>query len=136
MFHLIKKMASLVNNLALDIGTMEHSVIKEDTVFLGNTKIVKMSQITQKDLYEDAILSKTGGHFHQEKWVTKLQIVILWEEVWNSVHNFLVSNAIRTAIWEQLHLNFYTQYTYNRWHSASDSCPFEENYQKTSFISY
>ena len=118
-----KKMVSLVNNLTLDIGTMEHGVIREDTVFLGNTKIVKMSQITQKDLYEDAILSKTREHFHQEKWITKLQIVILWDEVWNSVHNFLVSNAIRTAIWEQLHLNFYTQCTYNRWHSASDTCP-------------
>ena len=29
----------------------------------------------------------------------------------------------KTAIWEQLHLNFYTQYSYNKWHSTSDLCP-------------
>ena len=46
-----------MNNISLDMGEMDHGVIKNHTVFLGNTKIVKMSQITQKDLYEDAILA-------------------------------------------------------------------------------
>ena len=39
------------------------------------------------------------------------------------MHNYLSSNKTRTAIWEQLHLNFYTQYSYNKWHSTSDLCP-------------
>ena len=49
--------------------------------------------------------------------------LIVWEEAWESLHNTLVSNETRTAIWEQLHLNFYTQYSYNKWHKASDLCP-------------
>ena len=92
-------------------------------VFLGNKKKVKMPLITQKDLYEDAILKMSTDHTYQTKWVEKLQILIVWEEVWNSVHNFLLSNKTRTAIWEQLHLNFYTQYSYNKWHGKQDICP-------------
>ena len=53
----------------------------------------------------------------------RLNTVVLWEEVWSSVHSNLYSNVTKTAIWEQLHLNFYTQYSYNKWHSSSDVCP-------------
>ena len=113
-----RKLASIANNIILDTG-----VKKEDMVFLGNRKEVKMSMITQKELYEYAILEKSTDHIHQSKWVTKLDTVILWEEVWNSVHNFLVNNKTRTAIWEQIHLNFYTQYSYNKWHDKTDKCP-------------
>ena len=69
----------------------------------------------------------TTDHTYQTKWIGKLQIVILWEEVWNSVHNFLLSNRTRTVIWEQLHLNFYTQYSYNKWHGKQDTCPLCNN---------
>ena len=51
-----------------------------------------MSMITQKDLYEDAILKQfSGDHVHQAKWVSEFNYntVILWEEVRSSVHNFL-----------------------------------------------
>ena len=91
---------------------LEIAEIKEDMVFLGNTESVKMRLITQKQLYEDAILQKSGDHISQAKWVGKLvNTVILWEEVWGSVHNYLSSNKTRTAIWKQLHLNVYTQYS-------------------------
>ena len=82
-----------------------------------------MSCITQKDLYEDAILRKSRDHKSQTKLIERLNTVILWEEVWNSVHSSLHSNNTKTAIWEQLHLNFYTQYSYNKWHNTLDLCP-------------
>ena len=80
-----------------------------------------MSIISQKELYEDAKLSTE--HIYQIKWFDQLQIPIVCEEVWNTVHNFLLSNKTRTLIWEQLHLNFYTQYSYNKWHGKTDRCP-------------
>ena len=113
-----KAITALANNITLDTD-----VEKDDMVFLGNRKEVKMSLITQKELYEDAILKMSTDHTHQTKWAAKLNTVILWEEVWNSVHNFLISNKTRTVIWEQLHLNFYTQYSYNKWHGKQDTCP-------------
>ena len=41
---------ALLNNIILDTN-----VKKEDTFFLANSKEVKMSLITQKELYEEAI---------------------------------------------------------------------------------
>ena len=113
-----KTITALANNITLDTD-----VEKDDMVILGDRKKVKMSLITQKELYEDAILKMSTDHTYQTKWVAKLNNVILWEEVWNSVHNFLISNKTRTIIWEQLHLNFYTQYSYNKWHDKQEMCP-------------
>ena len=115
---MIKKLISLANNIVLDT-----EVGKEDMVCLGNVKEVKMSMITQKDLYEDAILKQfSTDHVHQSKWASELNTVMLWEEVWDSVHNFLSSNRTKTAIWEQIHLNFYTQYSFNKWHNKANLC--------------
>ena len=54
------------------MGMLEITEIKEDMVFLGNTESVKMRTITQKELYEDAILKKSRDHISQTKWVGKL----------------------------------------------------------------
>ena len=110
---------ALLNNIILDTN-----VKKEDTFFLANSKEVKMSVITQKELYEEAIYRLySTDHVHQTKWVERLDNIILWEEVWDSVHNFLSSNTTKTAIWEQIHLNYYTQHSYNKWHGVNDLCP-------------
>ena len=31
-------------------------------------------------------------------------------------------HTTKTIIWEQIHLNYYTQYTYNKWHKRSEKC--------------
>ena len=63
-----KSLVTLARNLRLDTHTK-----KEDIVILSNTKIVEMKNITQKELYEDAILKTTTDHVYQTKWITKLQ---------------------------------------------------------------
>ena len=73
-----KKLVSLANNITLDIMNMDYESIKEDTVFLGNTEVVKMANITQKQLYEDAILFRSGDHSYKEKWAGELNILVLW----------------------------------------------------------
>ena len=42
---------------------------------------------------------------------------------WASIHNQLSANETIDVIWRQLHLNFYTQYSYNKWHKTSGVCP-------------
>ena len=68
-----------------------------------------MSQITQKQLYEDTILFRSREHKYKEKWVRQLDILILWDEVWDSVHHFPMTNNTKTVICEQLHLDLYTE---------------------------
>ena len=72
-----------------------------------------MDQITHKQLYEESLLNIYRDHHSQAKWTEKLNTAIVWEHVWTAVHNSLVENETKTIIWEQLHLNFYTQYKYN-----------------------
>ena len=113
------KVTTLADNIVLDTN-----VEKYDQLFLGNGgEQKKMSTITQKELYEDAIFRISRDHSYQAKWLDKLNIMILFEEVWDSVHNPLSSNQTKTTIWEQIHLNFYTQYSYNKWKNTSGKCP-------------
>ena len=112
------KITLLAESITLDSHNDKH-----DMVFLGNGTNVKMSTITQKELYEDAILRISRFHIHETKWIEKLNTIFLPEEVWSSVHNTLSTNQTKTAIWEQIHLNFYTQYSYNKWHGSSAPCP-------------
>ena len=122
-----KKQVSLLQNIVL-LTTGK----KTDTVWIRG-KPVEMATITQKDLYEEAIMSNSTCHFHQIKWTEKLDILIVWEEVWDSVHNFLLLNHTKTAIWEQIHLNFYTQYSYNKWHNTNTVCPLCNNPPESIF---
>ena len=87
-------------------------------IFPGRAILCKL----ENELYEDAILRRSVDHIHQTKWLVRLDTLIVWEEVWDSVHNFLSTNITKTAIWEQIHLNFYTQYSYNKWHGSGDAC--------------
>ena len=113
-----KKLTTMAENIVLDMYVEKHHM-----VHLGNGTSVKMSSITQKDLYEDAIYRISRPHAYEIKWIEKLNTVFIIEEVWDSVHNFLSSNKTKTVIWEQIHLNFYTQYSYNKWHGTNDACP-------------
>ena len=65
----------------------------------------------------------SGDHHSTIKWVEELKLPINWENVWKTVHSFLVSNHTRTEIWKQIHLNFYTQYYYNKWHKHREPYP-------------
>ena len=99
------------------------SVRKEDILITHNGKEIKFAQLTQKQLYEEAIISTGRDHHSQVKWVEKLNTSIIWEDVWSAVHNILSTNQTKSTIWQQIHLNFYTQYSYNKWHKKMELCP-------------
>ena len=62
-------------------------------------------------------------HISVVKWLDRFNILhSCWDDIWNTVFNFLSSNSTKTLIWQQLHLNFYTQYSYNKWHNQQLPC--------------
>ena len=91
--------------------------------FKKNGEEVQLKLVTQKQLYEETLLTIHRDHHSQIKWVEKLDTAIVWEDVWKTVHNLLSTNLTKTTIWQQIHLNFYTQYSYNKWHKKKDLCP-------------
>ena len=46
-----------------------------------------------------------------------------WDKVWETVHNRLATETTKSIIWEQLHLNMHTTYSYNKWHNRDNTCP-------------
>ena len=98
-------------------------ITKEDNIITYSLDEIKFTDITEKQLYEEAILLRSGDHTSQLKWVNKLGCIGDWKDIWNNVHNSLSTNNTKNIIWQQLHLNFYTQYSYNKWHKAQAPCP-------------
>ena len=101
----------------LDKIKINTSIREDDIIQKENGEEIKLKLVTQKQLYEEIIFKiYYRDHHSQSKWVLKLDNPIIWEDVQKTVHNFLTNNCTKTTIWEQIHLNFYTQYNYNKWH--------------------
>ena len=113
-----KILTSFLEKILLHTG-----VRKEDILIMNDGKEVKFVNVTHKQLYETAITTISRDHHSQVKWVLKLNSAIPWLDVWGSVHNFLSTNRTKSIIWQQIHLNFYTQYSYNKWHKVNEKCP-------------
>ena len=96
---------------------------KEHTLHMNAGKDVTFDEITHKILYEAFTEKIPGFHHSQIKWANTLDEPIPWDDAWNTVHNFMCTNDTISAIWHQIHLNFYTQYSYNKWHKVSEMCP-------------
>ena len=113
-----RRVTSLCDKVAMKIN-----VKKEDKLVLSNGEEIKLNFVTHHHLYEDKISKITGFHHSQLKWLDALQILIVWDDVWYTVHNYLSTYKTTSIIWQQIHLNFYTQYSYNKWHKANNACP-------------
>ena len=109
---------NLYQKLLMKITPRRHELELTDGTCLN------FEQLTQKVLYEEALFKTCFDHPYQTKWLTRLDNSIPWDEVWESIHgNCLISNRIKSTIWQQVHLNFYTQFSYNKWHNSRDPCP-------------
>ena len=108
----------------LDSILVDTDVSKKDIFIPVYEKELDLKEVTQKILYEETLLVlNSQDHHSQGTLIEKLQIGFDWKHVWDSVHNILSSNETKTVIWQELHLNFYTQYSYNQWHKKMDVCP-------------
>ena len=96
---------------------------KENTLIFNNGDEIKFTHLTHKQLYEATITNLPGYHHSQEKWFSTLNTAIDWDSVWYTVHNFLNTHKTTSLIWQQIHLNFYTQYSYNKWKKVNKACP-------------
>ena len=79
--------------------------------------------VSHQDLYVESIARIPGFHHSQIKWSEHLSLPLDWDNIWDTVHNSLNTNKTTSVIWQQLHLNFYTQYSYNKWHKVNMACP-------------
>ena len=101
------------------------SNVKEHEIMGHDHKSVEFKYVTQKFIYSELIHQKSTDHSYHTKWFELDDIPIMdWTKVWDSVHQQFFTEEVKSTIWEQIHLNFYTTYNYNKWHNSLNPCPF------------
>ena len=81
--------------------------------------------VTHKEIYCELIRLGYKEHHSKKKWEEKfLQVQIHWPTVWKTLNNPVTSEETRSKIWQQIHLNDYNTFSYNKWHNNQQKCPF------------
>ena len=106
---------------------------KKDLLVTNDGEEINLECITHKQLYEATISNLPGFHHSQIRWANTLNKPFEWDDIWYTVHNFLNTHKMTSLIWQQIHLNFYTTYLYNKWHQANDPCPLCGEIPQTRF---
>ena len=95
-----------------------------NTVFISRIQgRVAFGAVTYKDVYEELLRQRYVDHHSLGKWDGRFSWGVDWARVWSSINNPITTECVRTTVWEQIHLNEYCTYSYNKWHGAQDRCP-------------
>ena len=96
----------------------------QNTIFLSDIQAtVSFGVVTHKNVYEELLRKNYVDHHSEEKWEHKFQSQLNWSKIWESLNNPVTTEKVKTTIWEQIHLNDYCTYSYNKWHKTNDPCP-------------
>ena len=92
---------------------------------LHDRKEYPFNSITPKIIYAELIHAQSTSHIYQEKWGLQQRSLglIEWDKVWSTVQNQFFTEELKSSIWNQIHLNFYTTYNYNKWKKTLNPCP-------------
>ena len=94
----------------------------------GADKRLPFTQVTQHMIYEELITLSYFPHHSQVAWFERLDVLGNdWPAIWRGIHNNIHNKQTQSTIWEQVHLNFFTRYSYNKWHGDDDACTLCKN---------
>ena len=123
-----------VSNIFEKIARMDIAGKSQHTIFITSLQArVSFGVVTHKILYEELLRHTYLQHHSIEKWEDKFACEINWEKVWESTNNPVTSEDVKTTIWEQIHLNDYCTYNYNKWHNKQELCPLCLELPQTKF---
>ncbi len=107
----------------------------ENQIFdIAMNEYVDFLKAPHKFVYEQLIMLTYRDHPYTTKWPNYFQQqTINWTKVWEAINNPISLEDTKTIVWDQVHLNEYTTYSYNKWHNAQQICPFCEKVPDTKF---
>lgn len=117
------KLVATVRKKLESIQFIRESPDSHLVVGLVDGKEYKFKAITQKQIYFELVAVQSRDHVYVGKWRPDTFGLIDWDAVWDGVHDQFFTELAKSSIWEQLHLNFYTTYNYNKWHNSLQPCP-------------
>ena len=117
------KLARYYELIQLDLGDNEDFTLKICTT--EGTKAMTMSTIEEKDIYISLIKQNFYRlHVSEIKWGEYFSTEFLdFKEIWLALQNNIVNEKTRSCIWEQIHLNFFTTYWFNKISKEENICP-------------
>ena len=109
-----KKMNAILARKKESIHYIKESAPSNQVIAKDNTT-QKFDEITQKFLYSALILEQSRDHIYQGKWDEEEDQLMstMWPDIWENIHNIFSTEKVKSTIWEQIHLNFYSTYNYN-----------------------
>ena len=96
-------------------------------ITIGDTN-KNLEEIPFKELYNIMIERKDVNKIWEPKWNRLLRYYTLdidvaeWEQIWNNVHDNIISYDIQSTIWNMLHLNFYCGYKEKMFNYGDGKC--------------
>ena len=126
----VKRFANLYDKLDLRLLTN-----KTDDLLIVENKPHSFPTVTQKLLYAALLKLKPGykDSHHVTKWNQEFGTDLEWKQIWETVNDKTLYESTRASIWEQIHLNFFTQYNFNKWHTNETPCSFCRKKPKSPF---
>ena len=96
----------------------------ENTIFLSALQAkVSFGAVTYKSVYEELLRKNYIQHHSEAKWEEKFSCILDWSKIWETVNNPVTTEEVKTTVWEQIHLNDYCTYSYNKWQNKKMSAP-------------
>ena len=78
-----------------------------------------------KSIYTTILSSKIKLNMWEQKWKEELNISddsLVWENIWNVIHNGIVNYNVQSSIWEMVHRNFISGYILKLMHKSDGIC--------------
>ena len=75
--------------------------------------------------------NQTVDQRYKSKWKEYLNLNYNWEEVWNTIHQSLCHNEIKSGIFKQVHLRFFSPYIQEKTDSNAGPCNLSKKVQES-----
>ena len=114
------EMTNIFNHIStISYNNLAHSITTQ------TQGILSLQKLTEKITYYELLTTHYRDHHSLEKWFHVFPQLLAqdWQDIWKNCHNILATEDTKTLIWEEMHLNFFTQYVYNFTNNLSDDCP-------------
>ena len=117
------KLKAVIAKKKLTIHNIRDSV--ETNRVVGSNEQKEFRYITQKFIYEELLYKQSRDHPYQTKWFLERNEMGApnWDRIWENIQNPFFTEETKSTVWDQIHLNFYTTYTYIKWHNNLQPCP-------------
>ena len=117
------KLLAVIHRKKHSIDHVRDSVESHLVVGLSDGKEHRFESIPQMVIYSELIHEQSRDHGYVGRWHVGRFGYIAWDEIWPSVHSQFFTEKSKSAIWEQLHLNFLTTHNINTWYNQLNPCP-------------